>query len=80
MYEPLHAQVEAVGFEKANCMRPPRSNMRDDIDKRIQAGMNDFIAKPVQQRELAEIIDWWLAIATDDNLQRSSHKVQGWRR
>ena len=34
--------------------------------------MNDFIAKPVQQRELAEIIDWWMAIATDDNLQSES--------
>ena len=46
------------------------SNMRGDRDKCIQAGMSDFIAKPVQKRELSEIIDRWLAITTNDNLQR----------
>jgi CheY-like chemotaxis protein len=45
------------------------ATMRGDRDKCIQAGMSDFIAKPVQQRELAEMIDRWLAITTNDNLQ-----------
>jgi len=45
------------------------STMRGDRDKCIQAGMSDFIAKPVQQRELAEMLARWLAITTNDNLQ-----------
>jgi len=36
--------------------------MESDREKCIQAGMNDFIAKPVQQRELAEILARWLTI------------------
>jgi len=46
------------------------SNMRGDRDKCIQAGMSDFIAKPVQQRELAEMLARWLALTTNDNLRR----------
>ncbi|MDD1761517.1 MAG: PAS domain S-box protein [Methanothrix sp.] len=36
--------------------------MQGDRDMCIQAGMNDFIAKPVQQYELAEVLTRWLAI------------------
>jgi CheY-like chemotaxis protein len=36
--------------------------MQGDREKCIQAGMNDFIAKPVQQRELAEMLARWLTI------------------
>ena len=36
--------------------------MQGDREKCIQAGMNDFIAKPVQQKELAEMLARWLAI------------------
>jgi len=38
------------------------ATMQRDRKKCILAGMNDFIAKPVQQRELAEILARWLAI------------------
>jgi len=31
--------------------------------------MNDFIAKPVQIKELAEMLARWLAITTNDTLQ-----------
>jgi PAS domain S-box-containing protein len=34
--------------------------MQGDRDMCIQAGMNDFIAKPVQQFELAEVLARWL--------------------
>ena len=43
--------------------------MRGDRDKCIQAGMSDFIAKPVQQKGLTELLARWLAITTKDNLQ-----------
>ncbi len=35
--------------------------MSGDRDKCIQAGMSDFIAKPVQQKELTELLARWLA-------------------
>jgi CheY-like chemotaxis protein len=41
--------------------------MRGDRDKCIQAGMSDFIAKPVQQKGLMELLARWLAITTKDN-------------
>jgi CheY-like chemotaxis protein len=34
--------------------------MQGDREKCILAGMNDFIAKPVQQRELAEMLARWI--------------------
>jgi len=36
------------------------SVMQSDRDRCIQAGMDDFIGKPVQQRELADMIARWL--------------------
>ena len=36
------------------------SVMQSDRERCIQAGMNDFIGKPVQQRELADMIARWL--------------------
>jgi CheY-like chemotaxis protein len=43
--------------------------MQGDREKCIQAGMNDFIAKPVQKRELTEMLARWLAITKNDNLR-----------
>jgi CheY-like chemotaxis protein len=74
---------EMDGFEATRCIRQIGSRalnpqipiiamtaatMQGDREKCIQVGMNDFIAKPVQIRELAEIIARWLAITTNDNL------------
>jgi CheY-like chemotaxis protein len=36
------------------------ATMRGDREKCIQAGMSDFIAKPFQKRELAEMLARWL--------------------
>jgi PAS domain S-box-containing protein len=36
--------------------------MQGDRERCIQAGMNDFIAKPVKRRELAEMLTRWLEI------------------
>jgi len=36
------------------------STMQGDKEKCIQAGMSDFIAKPVQQKELVEMLARWL--------------------
>ncbi len=75
---------EMDGFEATRCIRQQGSKalnphipiialtaatMQGDREKCIQAGMNDFIAKPFQQKELAEMLARWLKIALDDNLQ-----------
>jgi len=36
--------------------------MQGDREKCIQAGMTDFITKPVQQRELTEMLAKWIAL------------------
>jgi len=74
---------EMDGYEATRCIRQEGSKalnpqipiiamtaatMQGDREKCIQAGMSDFIAKPVQKRELAEILARWLAITTNDNL------------
>jgi signal transduction histidine kinase/ActR/RegA family two-component response regulator len=38
------------------------ATMQGDREKCIQVGMSDFIAKPFQKRELAEMLGKWLAI------------------
>jgi CheY-like chemotaxis protein len=46
------------------------STMRGDRDRCIQAGMNDFIAKPVQLRELTEMLTRWLAKTKNFDLSK----------
>jgi CheY-like chemotaxis protein len=75
---------EMDGFEATRCIRNgasgvinpgiqivamTASSMQSDRDMCVQAGMNDFIAKPVQKRELSEMLARRLAIATNGNLQ-----------
>ena len=36
-------------------------------EKCVQAGMSDFIAKPVHKRELAEMLARWLTKTIDDD-------------
>jgi len=43
--------------------------MQGDREKCIQAGMSDFIGKPVQQRELVKMLARWLAITPNDSQQ-----------
>jgi len=42
------------------------SAMQADREKCLQAGMNDFIAKPVQSEELAEMLARWLVVSRQD--------------
>jgi CheY-like chemotaxis protein len=37
--------------------------MQADRERCLQAGMSDFIAKPVQQGELAEMLARWLVVS-----------------
>jgi CheY-like chemotaxis protein len=43
------------------------ATMQGDRERCIQAGMNEFIAKPVQQKELEKMLARWLAIKKNDN-------------
>ena len=45
------------------------SAMQGDREKCVQAGMSDFIAKPVHKRELAEMLARWMAITIGDGLR-----------
>jgi len=86
---------EIDGFEATRCIRLEGSKalnpgipiiamtalaMQGDREKCIQAGMNDYVAKPVKPEELAEVISRWLAKTTNDNLQipaKTSIELQG---
>ncbi len=67
---------EMDGYETAQRIRDPRSGARNplipivaltadaiagDREKCFQAGMNDYLAKPVEPRHLAEVLGNWLA-------------------
>ena len=71
---------EMDGYEATRCIRQQGSKalnpgipiiamtalaMQGDREKCIQVGMNDFIAKPVQQRELTKMLARWLAITIE---------------
>jgi PAS domain S-box-containing protein len=71
---------EMDGFEATRCIRQQgskalnpgipiiamtASTMQGDREECIQAGMSDFIAKPVLKRELAEMLARWLAITPE---------------
>jgi PAS domain S-box-containing protein len=47
------------------------ATMQGDRERCIEAGMNEFIAKPVQQKELARMLARWLN-GTNVNLKRQS--------
>ncbi|MDD2835417.1 MAG: response regulator, partial [Methanothrix sp.] len=76
---------EMDGYEATSKIRQPESKalnpcipiiamtalaMHGDREKCIQAGMNDFIAKPILRRDLTEMLDRWLA-TTDGKSLRS---------
>ncbi len=67
---------EMDGYETARRIRDPRTGARNplipivaltadaiagDREKCFQAGMNDYISKPVEPRHLAEVLGKWLA-------------------
>ncbi len=66
---------EMDGYETTRTLRDPASKvrshdipviamtayaMRGDREKCIEAGMNDYVTKPIQPRELAEALERWL--------------------
>ncbi|MBN1234605.1 MAG: response regulator [Methanotrichaceae archaeon] len=74
---------EMDGFEATRCIRQDGSGalnpgipiiamtalaMQGDRERCIQAGMNDFIAKPVQKRELAVMLARWLDLAINGDM------------
>jgi PAS domain S-box-containing protein len=65
--------TRAVRLKEAAASRPSipiiamtASAMQADRERCLQAGMSDFIAKPVQPGELAEMLARWLAISRHD--------------
>jgi PAS domain S-box-containing protein len=66
---------EMDGYKATRCIRERRTGMRNpdipiialtadaisgDRDKCLQAGMNDYLAKPVEPRQLAAVLEKWL--------------------
>jgi CheY-like chemotaxis protein len=52
------------------------ATMQSDRKRCIQAGMNDFIAKPVQQKELAKMLAKWLGTTANDSQKHDSGAEQ----
>ncbi len=70
------AMPEMDGYETTHCVREGRAGGRNlnipiiamtadamtgDRDKCLQAGMNDYLAKPVDPKQLAEVLQKWLS-------------------
>jgi signal transduction histidine kinase/ActR/RegA family two-component response regulator len=75
---------EMDGFEATRLIRQQRSMvinpsipiialtacaLAGDRDKCIQAGMDDFIAKPIQRKELAKVLARWETIMRNDSIR-----------
>ena len=52
------------------------ATMQGDRERCIKAGMNEFIAKPVQQKELAKMLAKWLRTTENDNIKPDSGAEQ----
>ncbi len=75
---------EMDGFEATRHIRDPQSTvlnhqvpviamtahaMKGDQEKCLEAGMNDYLSKPVQAAELAAVLERWLGRATEEPAQ-----------
>jgi len=68
-FEATRAVRQKESAEGSSCIpiiAMTASAMQADREKCLQAGMSDFIAKPVQPGELAEMLARWLAISRSD--------------
>jgi PAS domain S-box-containing protein len=78
---------EMDGYETARRIRDPRTGVRNhlipiialtadaiagDREKCLQEGMNDYLAKPVEPRHLAEVLGKWLAAPSVQASRQSS--------
>jgi len=68
--------TRAIRLEGSKALNPhipiialTASTMESDRKKCIRAGMNDFIAKPVLKRELAEMLARWMAVTKGEDLK-----------
>lgn len=58
--------------------------IRGDREKCITAGMNDYLTKPIDERELATTLYKWLAVAAPDEVKRDDspadnrHELMAW--
>ena len=82
---------EMDGFEATRAIRNPQSAipnrripiiamtahaMQGDRERCLEAGMNDYIAKPVSSRVLAEVLDKWLPRETETPTEQASRKPE----
>ncbi len=50
--------------------------MKGDRERCLEAGMNDYISKPVSPSELAEVIGKWLSICADEKVKEAEEPVK----
>ena len=78
---------EMDGYEAATLIRDPQSNvlshtlpvialtacaLQGDRERCLQAGMTDYISKPMRPRELAEVLERWLGSGAPPTLEAAA--------
>ncbi|WP_316757673.1 PAS domain S-box protein [Pedobacter aquatilis] len=59
-YESTAAIRQVVGFESVPIIALTAGNVKDERERCIKAGMNDFVPKPISESMLREVLSNWL--------------------
>ncbi|MBF0255107.1 MAG: response regulator [Gammaproteobacteria bacterium] len=65
------------GFEQLPIIAMTANAMQGDREKALQAGMNDYVAKPIDVKELYQVLGKWLEVESASSADRVVENAQG---